>query len=374
MAFSTIPTPIYAIYQQRDGFPTWVVTIVFAAYAVGVALSLYLAGHVSDWRGRRRMFVIALGVEIISALLFLVWNDVTGLIVARFVSGLGIGALTATATAHLAELRAVSHPQSRIAPVVSNVANIGGLAIGPLVSGLLITWFPAPLITPYAVFLVLLVVALLVAALVPETVDTVAARRPYRPQRIAVPAQARGEFWVAGIGAFSGFAVLGLSMALTPTVLAVAMGVTSRLAAGAVPFAVLMSAALAQVFTVRMPLRRQLQLAWALMGVGIVAMAGSVVGGILWGFVVAGIVAGSGVGILFRASLGVGASVAPAGSRGEVLAAIFLIAYVGLAVPTLLIGLALIWLPLQVVLVAFALIVLALISVAIPRMLARLTR
>ncbi len=105
MAFTTIPTPIYALYQDRDGFPAWVVTVVFAASAVGVALSLYLAGHVSDWLGRRAVVVVALGIEILSAVLFLVWNNVVGLIVARFVSGLGIGAITATATAHLSELR-----------------------------------------------------------------------------------------------------------------------------------------------------------------------------------------------------------------------------------------------------------------------------
>src|SRR4051794_41785099 len=54
MAFSTIPTPLYAIYQRRDGVPTYVITVIFASYAVGGMASLYLAGHVSDWLGRRR--------------------------------------------------------------------------------------------------------------------------------------------------------------------------------------------------------------------------------------------------------------------------------------------------------------------------------
>jgi hypothetical protein len=90
---------------------------------------------------------------------------------------------------------------------------------------------PAPLETPYAVFLVLLVIALVATAAIPETVDR-GQRRRYRPQRIAIPAAARGAFWAAGTGAFTGFAVFGLMMALTPTVLAQAMGVTSRLAAG----------------------------------------------------------------------------------------------------------------------------------------------
>lgn len=182
MAFSTIPTPIYALYQQRDGFSPIVVTVIFAAYAVGVAVSLYLVGHVSDWWGRRVVFIAALAVEIVAAVMFLLWQDVTGLIVARFVSGVGIGGLTATATAHIAELRAVAVPSSTTAPVVSNFANIGGLAVGPLVAGALITWVPAPLDTPYAVFLVLLVLALVATALIPETVDRGRSPRPCWPR------------------------------------------------------------------------------------------------------------------------------------------------------------------------------------------------
>ena len=79
MAFSTIPTPLYALYQARDGFPTWVVTVVFAAYAVGVIASLFLIGHLSDWAGRRRMVLVAILLEIVAAALFLVWKEWLGL-------------------------------------------------------------------------------------------------------------------------------------------------------------------------------------------------------------------------------------------------------------------------------------------------------
>ena len=372
MAFSTIPTPIYALYQQRDGFSPIVVTVIFAAYAVGVAVSLYLVGHVSDWWGRRAVFLGALAVEIVAAVMFLLWQDVTGLIVARFVSGVGIGALTATATAHIAELRTVSSPASTIAPVVSNFANIGGLALGPLVPPVAIPLPPAPPATPQPRLPVPPGSRLVARPVVPLAEAHALPQVPTRPRRIPTPHAARGAFWAAGAGAFSGFAVFGLMMALTPTVLAQAMGVTSRLAAGAVPFAVFMSAAVAQVLTVRLALRRQLRLSWALMGVGIVLVAVAVAMGALALFVVGGVLAGAGVGVMFRASLGVAAGLAPAGARGEVLAALFLIAYVGLAVPTLLIGAALAWLPLAVVLGIFAVLVLVLISIATPRMVRRL--
>jgi len=60
MAFSTIPTPIYALYQQRDGFSPIVVTVIFAAYAVGVAVALgALAAFVIRGEELAAIFLIA---------------------------------------------------------------------------------------------------------------------------------------------------------------------------------------------------------------------------------------------------------------------------------------------------------------------------
>ena len=98
MAFSTVPTPLYALYQQRDGFPTFVITVIFASYAVGVVVALFFAGHVSDWVGRRRALVPAVVLSMMSAVVFLVWRAVPGLLLGRMLSGLSVGIVTATAT------------------------------------------------------------------------------------------------------------------------------------------------------------------------------------------------------------------------------------------------------------------------------------
>src|SRR3954468_24645423 len=68
MAFSTVPSPLYGLYQQRDGFSSFVITIIYAAYAIGVIASLLLAGHISDWHGRRRVLLPAVATSIVSAL------------------------------------------------------------------------------------------------------------------------------------------------------------------------------------------------------------------------------------------------------------------------------------------------------------------
>lgn len=355
MAFSTVPTPLYAIYQARDGFPTWVITVIFAVYAVGVIASLLFVGHLSDWFGRRRMALFAVLAELLAAAIFLAFPSVPGLVVARFVSGLGVGALTAAATAHLGELRAIARPgDPGRAGVVATVVNTGGLALGPLIAGALAQFAPAPLELPYAVFAVILIVGGILLSLVPETVTAPDPRPAYRPQRARIPEGSRSTFAAAGVAAFTGFAVFGFFTALAPTVLAATMGETSRLVAGVAVFVVFAASAAAQIVFAALPAARQRTLGVVGMAVGLVLLVASAILGHLPLFLLAGIVAGAGVGLVFRDAISTAGSLAGPGNRGEVLAAMFLIAYLGLVVPVLGIGVALIVWPVIPVLVVFA--------------------
>lgn len=371
MAFSTIPTPLYAIYQHRDGFPTYVITIIFASYAVGVMASLYLAGHVSDWLGRRRVALLAVLAEVLSAAVFLLWQDVPGLLLARFICGVGVGVLTATATAHLSELRQISRPDEDPgrSALISSMVNLGGLAFGPLVGGLLAQYVDSPLERPYEIFLVLLVLSAVGIAVVPETVERLEERPAYRPQRVALPSSAKPLFFASAIGAFAAFAIFGLFTSLAPTFLAGTLHHTSRVLAGVVTFAVFIAGAGSQIVFVRLSRQHQLRLGLVAMSVGLVGVA---LGGLLpslWIFIVGGVTAGVGVGLVFRGAVATAASLAGPTSRGEVLAALFLIAYAGLAIPVLAIGLGLALLPADVALLIFSALILVLVNAAVLRML-----
>jgi MFS family permease len=115
--------------------------------------------------------------------------------------------------------------------------------------------------------------------------------------------------------------------------------------------------------------RTQLVVAVVLVAVGLGGLAVGVLGGSLPVFLIAGVLAGAGVGLLFRAAILVAGSLAAPERRGEVLAAIFLVAYIGLALPVLLVGVALIIWPLVPVLVGFVTIIGVLAVVATLRML-----
>jgi MFS family permease len=105
-AFATAPSPLYGLYAQQDHLAPLTITIVYAVYATGVVASLLLSGHVSDWYGRRAVLIPGLVVAATAALLFLVWHSLAGLLVARVLTGVALGASVATATAYIADLDA----------------------------------------------------------------------------------------------------------------------------------------------------------------------------------------------------------------------------------------------------------------------------
>ena len=367
MAYSTVPTPLYPLYQERDGFPVSTITVIFAAYAVGVVGSLYFVGHLSDRFGRRRMLVVAVLVSAVSAVMFLMWADVPGLIAARVVNGASIGILTATATAHLGELRAIGKPDENaiVAASVSGAANLGGLALGPLIGGVFAEFLPDPLTLPHAVFLVVLIAAAIGLLLVPETVAPQDDPPPYRPQRLSVPPASRAAFVAAGFAAFAGFAVFGLFTSLAPTFLLNTFHAGDHLLAGATTFSVFAAAAVGQIVLGPLPLRAQLVIAAIACATGLLAVAGGALAGVLGVFVTGGVVAGLGVGVLFKAAIATAGRVADPQRKGETLALMFLIAYSGLALPVLVIGVALlVFSPTMVLLVFAALIIVAAVTAA----------
>ncbi|MFJ5265205.1 MFS transporter [Streptomyces sp. NPDC088387] len=342
MAFSTVPTPLYPLYQAHDGFSTFTVTIVFAVYAVGVLISLLLAGHVSDWVGRKKMMIAALVLELIALVLFLASTALPVLIVARLITGLGVGMLTATATAHLQELHTASRPRASTQrfEIVSTAANIGGLGLGPLIAGALAQYFGDPLHLPYAVFGVLLLMSVVAVVLSPETVEPPAVRPRYRPQRISADHGDRAGFIAAGAAGFAAFAVFGLFTSLAPGFVGGTLHHPSRALAGVIAFAVFGAAALAQTLTTRLDVRTRRNLGLLAQGVGVIGLAVGMHTANLAVFVTAGVVAGLGAGVLFKASVGAVAAMAAPAKRSEALAGFFTMSYFGLILPAVGMGIA----------------------------------
>src|SRR5438309_5704619 len=134
-AGSTLLTPLYVIYKQQFGFSQITLTLIYAAYVVGNVTALLLLGRLSDEIGRRRATLPALAIAAVSTLIYLFAENTATLFVARILSGLGVGIAAGTGTAWLAEL--VGKDDKARATTIATSANFCGIAIGPLIAGLL---------------------------------------------------------------------------------------------------------------------------------------------------------------------------------------------------------------------------------------------
>jgi MFS family permease len=273
----------------------------------------------------------------------LLWRSLPGLLVARFISGLGVGAVTATATAWIGELHAIDRPDasSRRAEVIGVMANIGGIGIGPLVAGALAQWVARPLTVPYLVYGGLLAVAVIGLALTPETRWVPAHERPaYRPQQMHVPDDLRAPFLGALGAAFISFGAFGLFTSLAPAFLAGSLHHSSHALAGLAAFVVFAGGAVAQVLLARRG-NRDLVIAGSaglVLGLAAVVLAVWLSSPSLALFLIGGTVLGAGAGGLFKGAIATIIRVSPPERRAETLVGLFLSGYLGIMVPVIGLG------------------------------------
>jgi MFS family permease len=332
-----VPSPLFVLYQQQWGFPTEVLTIAFAVYALGLLLALLTTGSLSDHLGRRPVLVVALAVELGAMLMFLFAGDIGWVIVARAVQGLATGAATSAYTAALVELAPVG--RGRIGAVIAGAAPAGGLGVGALLAGAAIAWAPHPSAVVFTVLSVVMVLAALAVAVSPETV----ARRPGAlaslAPRVAIPRAARTEFAAAVPVHLSAWMLAALYIGLVPTVLhglfdrhdGLLDGVTVFLEPGIAAVAGLLLAA-------RLSPRRTTVLG----GVAVLAGAGLFLAGVTLGVLpllwIAGVVGGVGFGGSFSGALRTISPLALPQERAGLFAGVYLIAYLAFGVPAIVAG------------------------------------
>ena len=336
MIGTTLPTPLYPLYEQRYSFGELMVTVIFAVYALGVIAGLLVFGNLSDEIGRKPVLLTGLAFSAISAFLFVFAGSLVPIFVGRVVSGLSAGVFTGTATAMLVDL--APGGRRRMASFVAVVVNLGGLGLGTLLSGLLADHARSPLRLPFIVDLVLLVPAVLGLLVTPETVQRQAFR--LRLQRLSVPPEVRSVFIRGATAGFGSFAVAGVFSSVAPVFLGAILGRTSHALAGAIVFILFSASIVGQLLVSRLSDRRALILGCALLagGVGLLALA-------LWieslaALIASASVVGLGQGLVIGAGLAAINQRAPVEHRGETASSFFVVMYVGLSLPVIGVGIA----------------------------------
>src|SRR5690348_4182717 len=337
MLGTTLPTPLYVIYQAQWHFSPALVTVIFAVYAAGVLAALLLAGRSSDQAGRKSVLTTALGASALSTVVFILAPNVEVLLAARILSGLSAGLMTGTATAALTEL--IPAPSSLRASLVATAANMGGLGLGPLIAGLFAQYGPHPTVLVFQVYLAVLAAAGLCLFLVPETVSP--RRRPViRFAGLGIPERGRGEFIAAGVAGFAAFSLLGLFAGLAPTFVASVLHEPNHAVQGAVVFGLLAVGTVTQLVLARFGSRRVVMAGLGLFLAALTLIVAALAAASMALFLAGTVVGGAAVGAVFLGSLATANRLAPPGRRGQTISTFFVLCYAGLILPVVGVGVA----------------------------------
>jgi len=191
-----------------------------------------------------------------------------------------------------------------------------------------------PLRLSYWVDLALVAIAVTAVSMIREPVKRSAHPR-MRVQAVGVPREMRATFVTASLAGFAGFAVLGLSTAVSPAFLSQELGVKSLAVVGLVVFGVLAASTAGQL------LLEVVREAWAMP-----AGCGALIGGMalfavglasssLPLVVIGGMLAGAGQGLSFRSALGRLNAEASPQQRVQVASSFFVVAYIAISIPVI---------------------------------------
>jgi MFS family permease len=331
-AASSVPTPLYHLYQNAWGFSPGILTVIFGVYALSLLSALLTTGSLSDYLGRRRVIVGALVLEALSMLIFVRAGGVADLIAARVLQGVATGIAASALGAATLDLDRTH------GPLLNSISPMLGMAIGVLGTSFLVQYGPAPL---HLVYILLIVVFVLQGVAVIKTPETAPLRsgvlRSMLP-RVQVPAAARGALFKVLPANIAVWALGGFYLSLGPTLAKVVTRSDSIMTGGWVVSSLTIAAVIVVLVLRNMPAQRMLSWGTLLLSLGLVVTLIGILCESPMLFFAGTIISGSGFGISFQGSMRSVMLLAQAHERAGLMAALYILCYLAFSVPTIIAG------------------------------------
>lgn len=234
---SNSTTPLYVHWQERLGFSSGMLTVIFALYIVGLLGTLLVAGQLSDHYGRRPVLLPGLLAALVACGLFASASSIAMLAVGRLLAGVSVGVIVSAGMAAVVD--AGGPERKPKAALLASIAMVLGAGLGPLCAGAAAQWLAHPVPPIFAVEALILFSALGVASRLP------ARRKAGSPLRLRLPyvPVSNRRHILGGIATF-GPGITGTSfvLALGPSLLARLLEIRSPLLAGSMACAMFLTA------------------------------------------------------------------------------------------------------------------------------------
>jgi MFS family permease len=332
LAGSAAPTPLYAIYQRQWGSSPITTTIVFGVYAVAVLAALLALGRLSDSIGRKPVLLAALGLQVLSMLVFATAGGVGELMAARVIQGLATGAALGAIGAGMLDV-------DRERGALANALSPGlGTGSGALASALFVQFLPGPTHLIYFALIGVFAVQAIGVGLLRETVTRVPVTASVFVPEVRLPRAVRGPVLAAAPVLFAVWALAGLYAALGPALVQSLTG-SASVVLGAASVTVLTVTAVSTVYLLRNVYARTVLVVGitalvAGVAITLIALGAGSVGLFFAGTAVSGIGFGAG----FQGGIRTVVPQAAPHERAGVLSLLFVISYLGMGVPAVAAG------------------------------------
>jgi MFS family permease len=335
---SSAPSPLYVVYQQKWHFSPLTLTSVFAVYVLALLVALVIAGSLSDRVGRRPVLLGALGVQIIAMVLFGLAHGVGVLFAARIVQGFATGVATGALSAALIDLQPPHRPH--LGALLSAAAPPLGLALGALGSGVLVQYAPDPLRLVYWLLTAIFALAIVAVLAMPETVRATHSWTSAMRPRIGVPREARAAFVAVAPVLVATWALGGLYLSLGPSLAITLLHTTSHVTGALVIVALAATGSATVLLASRYHPERVLVVGAAMLalGVGVTLLGLNTETTAL--FFGGSVLAGVGFGAGFSGAFKTVVSLAPPTERASLIAAVYVLSYLGFSLPAVAAGVA----------------------------------
>lgn len=358
---TNIPAPLYAIYRTQMNLSSGMVTLVFAAYALMVIPTIVISGQLSDHIGRKKVLITGVLFSILGSIGFLVANSIEILLLARLFQGISVGMLNGVAVAAMTELDP-NQDKAKTAFIAAIAVTLGN-AFGPVLSGFLGDYAPFPTKLSFIIHFLLAIPGMIGLFYIQE--KTKPSLNPMKLHTPHIPKDIRKPFYLSSITSFIAWGIMSLLLSIIPSYLNTLVGNSNLTISGGIIALVLGISTVHQLMLRKRAIRTLIVTGYLFLGLGLAGIILTIMMKSLLFLIITTIVIGLGHGPAYAGSLSLINKVSPNSKRTGIVSSFFVVTYIGVSIPILLLGVMSELLGLTIAIQGFCIIMGAMLTISI---------